>query len=327
MTFFHNVARRGASFAIAGIAVAGLTAGSVMAQEKFPEKPIEVVIHAAYGGGTDVTARMMMIRSRRELKTDMSVVAKEAGSGAEAHTYALTKPRDGYTVLAFTQTHLYTIAQGKSPITIDDIQGVARAMDDPIFVAVSAKGPHKTMADIIKASQAGPLNWGVASIGNTEHIALATLAKAAGFKFKVVPFGSGGQMVQALMSGAIDATLPNVSEGGIQVEDGTFRAVAVLSEQRLGGFPDVPTAIELGYNVKASTTRGYFVLKGTPMDRVKILSDAMNKAMKHEVFANYLKSSGLDPATSPAPYDVWDKQIKEEYVIARDALKELGIVK
>lgn len=327
MTTFNRISRRGVLSAVVGVTVAGLTASAVQAQETFPSKPIEVVIHASYGGGTDVTARMMMIRSRRELKTDMQVVAKEAGSGQEAHAYALSKPKDGYTVLAFTQTHLYTIAQGKSPITIDDIQGVARAMDDPIFVTVGASGPYKTMADLVNASKEKALNWGIASIGNTEHIALATLAKKAGFKFKVVPFGSGGQMVQALMSGAIDATLPNVSEGGPQVEDGTFRALAVLAEKRLAGFPDVPTSHELGYPVNASTTRGYFVLKGTPMDRVEILSKAMNKAMKHEVFANYLKSAGLDPATSPAPYDVWDKQIKEEYVVAKEALQELGIIK
>jgi tripartite-type tricarboxylate transporter receptor subunit TctC len=83
-------------------------AGSASAQE-FPEKPIEIVIHAKYGGGTDTTARMMMIRSRRNLGGDMVVVSKRGGGGAKAQTYANGKPRDGYTVLALTQTHLYTI--------------------------------------------------------------------------------------------------------------------------------------------------------------------------------------------------------------------------
>ncbi|MGI9437446.1 MAG: hypothetical protein ACR2Q4_21905, partial [Geminicoccaceae bacterium] len=96
--------------------------------EDFPSKPIEVVIHSKYGGGTDVTTRMMMIRTRRGLEVDMAVVSKRGGSGAKAHQYAMTKPRDGYTVLALTQSHLYTIARGKSPLTIDDVVGVARAM-------------------------------------------------------------------------------------------------------------------------------------------------------------------------------------------------------
>jgi len=232
-------------------------ASTAIAQDKFPDKRIEIVIHSKYGGGTDVTARMMMIRTRRVLDTDMSVTAQRGGSGAKAHQYALGKPRDGYTVLALTQTHLYTIARGKSPITIDDIVGVARAMDDPTFIAVSASGPYKTLEDLVTASKDKSLNWGVAQIGGTEHIGLAQFAKAAGIKFKAVPFGSGAQMVQALMSNAIDATLPNVSEAGPQVADGTFRALAVLSEKRLDDYPDVPTAMEKGYNTKTSTTRGY----------------------------------------------------------------------
>ncbi|MDH3195820.1 MAG: tripartite tricarboxylate transporter substrate binding protein [Hyphomicrobiales bacterium] len=320
-----NTARHGLMLVAAGALLA--LAGPAGAQDKFPNGPIEVVIHSGYGGGTDVTARMMSIRTRRNLDTDMTVIAKRGGSGAAAHEYAMGKPRDGHTVLALTQSHLYTIALGKSPLTIDDVVGVARAMDDPTFVAVSANGPYKTIEDLIAASKDEPLNWGVAQIGGTEHIGLFQLAKAAGFKFKVVPFGGGGEMVQALMSGAIVAALPNVSEGRQQIDDGTFRALLVLGEKRLADYPDVPTSIEKGFPVKTSTTRGYWVLKGTPEDRIQILSDAMVKAMKHEVFANYLKSSGLDPEDSVAGHEVWDKQIKEEYAAAVEALKELDLIK
>ena len=300
---------------------------ALIAADKFPSKTIQVVIHSKYGGGTDVTARMMMIRSRRNLKTDMQVVSKRGGSGAKAHAYAKSKPRDGYTLLALTQTHLYTIARGKSSLTIDDVIGVARAMDDPTFITVSGKGKYNTLADLVAASKNKPLNWGVAQIGGTEHIGLATFAKAAGIKFKVIPFGSGAQMIQALLSGAIDATLPNVSEAGEQVRDGSFRALAVMSKKRLKDFSKVPTTYESGYKVATSTTRGYWVLKGTPMDRVKKLSKSLVKAMKHKVFANYLQSAGLSVEESVAGHDVWTKQIRQEYETARAALKELGLLK
>ena len=312
--------------AAAAVGLAFSAVGAV-AQEKFPSKPIQVVIHSAYGGGTDVTAQMMMIRTRRELGVDMAVVPKRGGSGVAAHKYAVERPKDGYTVLALTQTHLYTIARGQSPLSIDDVVGIARAMDDPTFITVSAKGKYRTLKDLIAASKEKPLNWGVAQIGGTEHIGLASFAKAAGIKYKVVPFGSGAQMVQALMSGAIDATLPNVSEATTQVKDGTFRALAVMAEGRLKDYPDVPSTFELGYKVKTSTTRGYWVLKGTPEDRIEILSKAMVKAMKHKVFANYLEGSGLDAEASVAGWKVWDKQIKEEYATAKEALGELGLLK
>lgn len=308
-------------------ALAVAFATPALAQDKFPSKTIQVVIHAEYGGGTDVTARMMSIRTRKEIDGDIQVVSKRGGSGSAAHKYAMGRDRDGHTILALTQTHLYTIALGKSPLKIDDLVGIARAMDDPTFVVVSGKSKFKTFADIVTASKEKPLNWGVAQIGGTEHIGLATLAKAAGFKFKVVPFGSGGQMVQALMSGAIDATLPNVSEAGEQVKDGAFRALAVMAEKRLGGYPQIPTTYELGYKVKTSTTRGYAVLKGTPQPVIDKLSAAMVKAMKHKVFADYLTSAGLSVEDSVAGTAVWDKHIKEEYKISVEALTDLGLIK
>ena len=89
----------------------------------------------------------------------------------------------------------------------------------------------------------------------------------------------------------------------------------------------MPTAIELGYNAKTSTTRGYAVRKGTPPEVVKKLSDALVDAMKHETFANYLKSAGLNADDSVAGSEEWTAQIREEYEKAVKALNELGIKK
>ena len=295
--------------------------------DKYPSKPIELVIHAKYGGGTDTTARMVSIRTRRNLGTDISIVAKRGGSGAKAQNYVLSKPADGYTIMALTQSHLYTMARGKSKMKIDDIVGVARAMDDPTFIAVSGKSNYKTLEDLVSASKKGALNWGVAQIGGTEHIGLAHFAKEAGIKFKVVPFGSGAQMVQALMAGKIDATLPNVSEAANQVADGSFRALAVMAENRLKDYPNVPSTYEKGIKAKCSTTRGYAVLASTPQPIIDQISKAMVKAMKHDVFSSYLSGAGLTVESSVAGTKIWDKHLKAEYKIAASALKELGLVK
>lgn len=293
-------------------------------QDAFPSKPIELVIHSSYGGGTDTTARMMMIRSRRNLDTDMYVVSKRGGSGAAAQEYVLSKPADGYTVMALTQTHLYTIAQGKSKMKIDDIIGVARAMDDPTFIAVSANSDISSLDQLVSLGKERGLNWGVANIGGTEHIGLAQFSDAAEMKYKPIAFGSGLQMLQALLSGEIDATLPNVSEAGQMISDGSVRPLAVMAEERLADYPDVPTTFELGFPVKTSTTRGYAVRAGTPPEVVEKLSEALLDAMQHDTFANYLKSAGLDPEKSPAGTAVWDKQLKTEYEVAAEALKKLA---
>ena len=313
------------------VALAGLTTFgfvSLASADKYPSKPIQLVIHAKYGGGTDTTARMVTIRTRRNLDmTDIQIVAKRGGSGAKAQNYVLSRPADGYTIMALTQSHLYTMARGKSKMKIDDIVGVARAMDDPTFIAVSGKGNFKTLEDLVSASKKKALNWGVAQIGGTEHIGLAQFAKEAGIKFKVVPFGSGAQMVQALMAGKIDATLPNVSEASNQVADGSFRALAVMAEERLKDYPNVPSTYEKGIKAKCSTTRGYAVLASTPQPIIDRISKAMVKAMKHDIFASYLAGAGLTVESSVAGTKVWDKHLKAEYKVAASALKELGLVK
>lgn len=311
-------------------------AGAIAAD--FPNKEIQVISHASPGGGTDTTARMMMIRSRRILAegvekfkeggAPMNVVYKRGGAGKSAHEYLMSRPADGHTLLALTQTHFYTIARGKTPISADDIVGVARAMDDPTFIVVRKDSPYKTIDDLIKDAKGGKtLNWGVSQIGGTEHVGLARFSKAAGIKHKVVPFGSGGKMVAALLSGAIDVTLPNVSEAVGQIQDGTVRPLLVLAEKRLKDYPDVPSSHEKGWKVTVSTTRGYAVKKGTPPEIVDKLSKSLVKAMKHSTFAGYLKASGLDPETSPAGHEVWDKQIKSEVALAKEVLTELGIIK
>ena len=331
MTEFKNYLRRNivkagfGAVAIAGISTFSLVSTAIA--DKYPNKPIELVIHAKYGGGTDTTARMVSIRTRRNLGTDISIVAKRGGSGAKAQNYVLTKPADGYTIMALTQSHLYTMARGKSNMKINDIVGVARAMDDPTFITVSGKGKFNSLEELVAASKKAPLNWGVAQIGGTEHIGLAQFAKEAGIKFKVVPFGSGAQMVQALMAGKIDATLPNVSEAANQVADGSFKALAVMAENRLKDYPNVPTTFEKGIKAKCSTTRGYAVLASTPQPIIDQISKAMVKAMKHEVFASYLAGAGLTVDSSVAGTKIWDKQLKAEYKVAASALKELGLVK
>lgn len=319
-----SIGRRSAAVALLALSV-GLPASGALAEGAFPSRTIEVVVHAKYGGGTDTTARMMMVDTRKALGVDMVVVTKRGGSGVKAHQYALSRPRDGYTILALTQSHLYTIARGKSPLSIDDVVGVARAMEDPTFIAVGAKSPYKSLADLIAASKRKPLVWGVAIIGGTEHIGLVQFAKAAGIRFKAVPFGGGGQMVQSMMTGAVDATLPNVSEARDRIADGSVRALAVLWPERIAAYPDVPTSYELGYKVKTGTTRGYWVLKGTPQDRIEKLSRAMVKAMRQKTFVNYLRTNGVDPATSIAGHQAWTRQIREEYDKAVAALEALGL--
>jgi putative tricarboxylic transport membrane protein len=322
----RRLVRRTLLAGVAGTLVIGLAGASASAQE-FPSETIEVISHASAGGGTDTTARMMMEGTSEALGVDMVVVYKQGGGARAAHEYFAERPADGHTIMAVTQTHLYQIAGGQSPIGMDDIKGIARAMDDPSLIVVGVSSDIQDYEGLIAASKEEPLTWGVSVIGSTEHIGLARWAEAAGIEYRVVPFGGGGDMMTALRSGATVASVANVSESLSLIEEGEVRPIAVLDEVRLEQLPDIPTSFEKGHEVKVTTTRGYGVRADTPPELIAVLEEAMLEGMQTPEFQEYLKNSGVDPERSIGGSEEWDAQLKEEYATSKEVMERLGLVK
>lgn len=322
----HRLAGAGA---IAGAALI-LAPMSAMGQDEcaapeWPCKTIELVSHSSAGGGTDTTMRTWAEAARSQVDEDLRVVYKQGGGARSAHEYVVDRGPDGHTIFAFTQTHLYTIARGNSPLEIDELQGVARAMDDPSVIVVREDSEYKTYEDLLAASTDEALTWGVAQVGGTEHIGISRWADAAGAKVRVVPFGGGGDMITSLRSGAVAASLANISEALPQIQEGDLRALAVLYPERVPDLPEVPSTYEMGHEVSVTTTRGYFVHSETDPAIVAEIEAMILEAMSSERFHDYLESNGLDPEKSIAGAEVWDEQIKEEYDVALEALRDLDM--
>jgi putative tricarboxylic transport membrane protein len=292
----------------------------------WPHDTIELVSHASVGGGTDITMRMWMDGATEQIDENITIVYKQGGGARAAQEYMAARGVDCHTIVALTQTHLYTMARGKSPIGINDVRGVVRAMDDPSVIVVRADSPYKTYKELVAASQKEALTWGVAQVGGTEHIGIERWAEVAKLDARVVPFGSGGDMVTALRSGAIDATVANISEALPLIQEGDIRALALFSEERVGDLPDVPSTYEYDHGVHVSTTRGYYVLADTPDKIVKQMESMILAGMATDRFQEYLINNGLDPDKNITGADVWDKQMKEEYEASYKAMKKLGLL-
>lgn len=311
--------------AIAALGLVAAALSQAAAQESFPSKPIDVVTHASPGGGTDTTARTMIVGASEALGVDMAVVPKVGGGGLVAMSYVSTQPRDGHTLMGITPTHLFAIARGQGPLKIDDLVGVARATDDPIVVMVRSGGEIETLDELLALGRRRPIKWGTTQIGGVDHVAGAVLARVAGTELSVVPFGGGGEVVTNLMGGNVDAAGLNLTEGLDQIRRGDFLALAVMADRRMEAIQDVPTTLELGYDVQFSTVRGYVVLEGTPEERIRVLERGLLKGMEHPSYRRYLTGAGLDPA-SVGGREVWDAQLARLYRQAREAMIELGIV-
>ena len=298
------------------------------AQEKFPTKPIEVVTHAGVGGGTDLTARMMMVQAPATMGTELVVVNKTGGSGSAALGYADSRPKDGHTILLLTQTHLLTLLQGRAgSIKPDDLIGIARATDDPQILMVGASSPYKTAQEFIEAAKAKSMKFGTTQIGSVDHIAVTGFASKAGLaKPNVVPFRGGGDIVINLVGGNIDAALLNFAEAESQIKVGEIRALLTFAAQRIDSIAQTPTATEIGIAANYSTVRGFAVLKGTPEDRIKLLEEGLIKAMNGKIYQDYLKSSGQS-AKSVVGREEWQAELNSFLVTGREALASLGITK
>lgn len=294
------------------------------------DKPaIEVITHAGAGGGTDVNARMMMIRTRRALKQDMVVVNKRGGGGAAAMNYFKTRPADGNTILMFTVGHAISMAAGKTKLTLDEMAPLGRGTNDPQILMVNCKKTkYKTPEEFVAGVKAGDkLTYGGTQSGTIDHITVYLWAKKMGQPMpNYVPFGGGAELATQLVAGAVDVGTLNLSEALSQVEAGDVCPMVILDRNPMAPIPKAKTSVEMGIDLELATTRGYATHAGVDKARLDELEAGMMKAMGHSLYQAYLMNSGLD-STSPMGAAEWGKQMKMMVNEFGPALKEMGLVK
>ena len=309
-------------------AAAGLAAPhSLRAQETFPSLTIEVVTHAGVGGGTDITARMMMVSAPGEFRQEFTVVNRTAGSGAQALQYLASKPADGHTIILVTQTHLLTQLRNPNLPQFGDLIPLARATADPQLVLVRRDSPFRTPADLVAAGKTRSLRFGGTHVGGVDHVTIFAFGRAAGLQRPtLVPFRGGGDIVINLVGGNTDTAVVNPGEAEAQLRSGDLRPLISLADTRLAAFADVPTAKELGMDVTGYTLRGFCVLKGTPEDRVTRLEQGLVRAMSGPIYKNYLENTGQAP-DSVTGRAGWGAQLEAFNRDGREALTALGLLR
>ena len=312
--------------ALLGAAALAVATATPAVAEEFPSKTIEVITHAGAGGGTDVTTRMMMLRTRRELKADMVVANRRGGNGAASMGYFQTRPADGYTVLAFTIGHAITMAKGKTDLKVEDMLPLARGTDDPqIFMVNCKQSPYKTGAEMVEAMKSTKLKFGTTNAGGIDHITAYVFADKGGLtQPDIVPFSGGGEVATQLVAGSVDVGVLNLSEASAQIDAGDICPLIVVGTSRMDPIPDAATAQELGIDAVFSTVRGFVTHAGVDAANAEKIEGAMIKAMNHAVYQGFLTSVGLD-SSSVAGSDEWGAQIKKMIEDMTPAIKAMGL--
>lgn len=273
-------------------AVATSFALPLTAQAAWPDdKPIEVVVGFAPGGGTDLMARKLLPFVQKALspKAQFVVVNKPGAAGEIANSYAARAAADGYTVAVVNLPSFYFVPMmKKSQYATDDFQLVSRAVDDPTILAVKADSKLTSLKDVLAQSKqsSGSVSLGHNGNGTNGELAISLLGKSANVQLNAIPYKGTAAQKTDLLGGHLDVALvsagevPELHDGG----KGPMRALAQLTSKRTAVLPQVPTAMEAGLEVLMTSERGFAVPKGVPTDIVKRLDAAIAAALKDPGF-------------------------------------------
>ena len=264
---------------------AGLVAGLVLtastAFAEYPERTINMLVPFGAGGGTDVPARFFAAEMEGILGQNIVVSNVEGAGGTVGATQLSQAEANGYNLgflpvgTTTTQPHLK-----RTSYNADSWTPICMVSQGPFYLVVAEDSPIKTVDDYIAMANGDGLKFAGAGPGSMAHVAQLTLDNKLGVTTQYIPTKGGGDIATEINGGRADATAWFADFG---TKFG-WRALAILSDQRSGQHPDVPTLAELGYDTQVSVWFGFFTQAGTPDDVVNTLSEACAKAVETDSF-------------------------------------------
>jgi tripartite-type tricarboxylate transporter receptor subunit TctC len=292
----------------------------------YPDRAIKLIVPWGAGGDTDLIFRPLLPLLQKYLGQPVVIANVGGASGTVGEREAANAAPDGYTIFG-AHDYIHSVYFGG----ITDIkyskafEPVCLIASTPSVITVGAKTPWKTFKDLVADAKKRPGQIIVgATLGSTSQYSIALAAKAAGIKFKYVPYQGTAKRMNALLGGHIQVADSNLTQKS-KVDAGLLRFLANMADKRTQGLEDVPTLKELGYDVSYSVNRGLMVPKGTPASVIAKLNDACKKATQEPAYAKALLLQGtsvryLGPKGYAKYLAATDKQTKE---IAKD----LGLLK
>jgi putative tricarboxylic transport membrane protein len=287
--------------AASGFAV---SAAPAAAQDFKPRNP-ECLAPSAPGGGWDFICRQtaQYLREMGIIDGTMQVTNMTGAGGGVAYAHVANQRRTAdNTIVAASNGTTSRLAQGAFPdSTPDDVDWLATFGAEYGAIAVAANSEYATLKDLMDAVVENPRSVafsGGSAVGGYDHIKPLMLGKAAGIEdirqMKYVAFSGGGEAVTALLSNSVQALSGDFSEIRGFVESGDVRILAVLSPERLSEFPDIPTAIEQGYDVEGPNWRGFYIPKEAPEEAREFWDNAIRQMTQNEEFQAMLAGAGIE---------------------------------
>ena len=317
---------------LGALSATALMPRGVLAQAKFPERPIKLMIPFSAGGVTDIVGRHWAERMKGPLGT-IYVENQGGAAGSIGATDVARSPADGYSILLGNTSVLVLNPMTSTKLSYDPIKDfvpISILCVASVAWVVHASVPVKTLKEFVDYVKANPgkLSYGSAGTGTMTHLAAEQFKQATGLsELTHIPYKGAGPAIADLVSGHIPAGTPNVTSQVLEFHKaGKVRILAVFSNERLKGAPETPTAIESGFaNQVGQLFVGVFAPSATPTPIVEQIAAANHKVMADTAFQKILIDSGLEPIS-----DTPDRA--KAYIAAETArwapvVKATGLVK
>ena len=283
--------------AVFGLALAA-AAGGACAQ-KWPDRPITLVVPWGAGGGTDAVARMLGSLMEKDLGQPVNVVNRTGGSGVVGHSAIASAAPDGYTIGLITVEITMMHHQKLTELNPTSYTPIALVNLDPAGFQVRADSAYKNMNDVMNAIKANPGKFKASGTGQGGiwHLALAGMLRDAKIDPATVPWvpsNGAAPGLQDLVAGGVEFVPCSLPEARSLIDAGKVRSLAVMDSQRSALFPNVPTLKEAtGSSWGTGAWRGIAAPKGLPADVAARLEASVKKAYDSKEYKDFMAQRGF----------------------------------
>lgn len=293
-----------------GALLLAITLGAMpaLAQDKYPSKPIRLIVPFSAGGPTDIVARIIAARMADNLGQQVLVDNRSGAGGKIGSDAAAKAAADGYTlVLATVSTHSVNPGLYKTiPYDpVKDFEAIGMVGDIPLLLSVHHSATAKNVQELVELVRASPgkYSFGSPGLGSMGHLCSANLMRIVGnMDLAHVPYRGGGQMMNDLAAGQILMVFEGTPTSLPQIQAGTIRPIAAGSPARTRTLPDLATMQEQGFQgFECSAWFGLFGPAKLPQPIVARLNEALKAALADANAIARLREVGVDPATDSSP--------------------------
>jgi tripartite-type tricarboxylate transporter receptor subunit TctC len=293
----------------------------------YPDRAIDIVVPMGAGGGSDVTARVLADIAGKMIKSPITVSNRPGASGQVGLNYLMSRPADGYTLLALFND--FVVHEAADPVTYPftkQVDLVCRLNTAPATLQARYDDARfKNFADFVAYAKKNPKQVKIvgSGIGSIQHLIISQLVKAAKIEVTYIPSDASGERKSFLLGKHVDLMCEFLGATKPLLDNKDTKMLFVLNPERIPQYPDTPTAKELGYSSLTMMWRGLAAKKGTPPEIIGYLDKVFYQAMQTEEFDKYNKRDSC--FNIYLNHEDFTKQIYKEVNEFTPIVEEIGL--